>query len=134
MYNQCVSNCEGVPLSSDCIIWEGKRYDFTSFNAMMEYTVDTSKSYLAKPNVDLKTLSTLTLNRDQILQLFVDKILQLQLANNTVSSIDNCNIDISTIDNCGGCSQTLCEKLQVLVEVIATQQAEINQLKQTVYN
>jgi hypothetical protein len=135
MCNQCESKCEGIPLSSNCIIWEGKKYDFTSFNEMMEFAVDTSKNYLAKPVVDLKTLSTEELTRDQILQLFVDKIIQLQLSgSSTSSSSTDCNLNISSINSCGGCAQTLCEKLQILIGVVATQQAEINQLKETIYN
>jgi hypothetical protein len=135
MCNQCESKCEGIPLSSNCIIWEGKQYDFASFNAMMEYAMDTSKDYMAKPMVDLKTLSTEELTRDQILQLFVDKIIQLQLSGGSSSSSTNdCNLNISSINNCGSCAQTLCEKIQILIGVVATQQAEINQLKETVYN
>lgn len=136
MCQQCESKCEGIPLSSNCIIWEGKKYDFTSFNSMIEFAVDTSKDYMAKPVVDLKTLSTETLNRDQILQLFVDKIIQLQLNSSSSSSNSslNCGLDISSINSCGACTQTLCEKLQIMADKIATLQAEINQLKQTVYN
>jgi hypothetical protein len=136
MCQQCESKCEGIPLSSNCIIWEGKKYDFSSFNALVEFAVDTSKDYMAKPVVDLKTLSKEELNRDQILQLFVDKIIQLQLNNNTSSSNNsfNCNLDISSVNNCGSCAQSFCEKLQILVNTVATLQAEINQLKQTVYN
>jgi hypothetical protein len=136
MCNQCESKCEGIPLSSNCVIWEGKKYDFTSFNALMEFAVDTSKDYMAKPVVDLKTLSTEELNRDKILQLLVDKIIQLQLSTGggTTSTSNDCNINISSINNCGGCAQTFCEKLQILIGVVATQQAEINQLKETLYN
>jgi len=136
MYNECINKCEGIPLSSNCIVWEGKKYDFASFDTMFEFVMDTAKDYMTSPVVDLKTLSTLSLTRDQILQLFVDKILQLQIAvkNNNVNPLSNCNLDISTINNCGSCAQSLCEKIQILIGVVASQQVEINQLKETLYN
>jgi len=136
MYNQCENKCEGIPLSSNCIIWEGKKYDFTSFNELVEFAVNTSKEYMAKPVVDLKTLSSEALTRDGILQLFVDKIIQLQLSQigNSPSPTSDCNLNISSINNCGACTQTLCEKLQILIGVVATQRVEINQLKATIYN
>lgn len=130
------SNCEGEKVSSNCLVWEGKKFDYSSFNAMVEYLMETAKTYLEKPVVDLKTLSDKNLNRDEILQLFVDKFLQIGAAANpgSGSALDSCNLDISSINTCSTCSQTMCEKLQVMVNVLAQQQAEINQLKQTLYN
>lgn len=131
MCGNCNKPCEGIPLSSTCLIWEGKKYDFNSFNELVEYVVDTAKTYLEKPNVDLKTLSDKDLTRDQILQLFVDKFLQSQ---SQQISQQECSIDISAINPCTNCSNSFCDKLQVLVDKVASQQAEIEQLKQTVYN
>ena len=133
MCGNCDKKCEGIPLSSTCLIWEGKKYDFCSFNELIEFVVDTSKNYLVSPNVDLKTLSDKQLTRDEILQLFVDKFLQIQSTSTTSTGLD-CSLDISTISTCNSCPSTLCEKLQTLVDKIASQQAEIDQLKQTVYN
>jgi hypothetical protein len=128
-------NCEGEKVSSNCLVWEGKSYEFKSFNELVEYVVDNLKSLKSEHKIDLKVLSDESLSRDEVIQLLVDKtiVFSKQTNSSTASKQFDCSLNVSSIDNCSNCTKTLCEKLQLMADTIARQQTEINQLKENLF-
>ena len=122
------NTCEGEKFSSNCLIWEGKKYEFSSFNSLIEYLVDKAKNE-EKINVDLKTLSTSSLSRDEILQLLIDRQVNQDFSKSITTPVNNnCNLDISAIDDCQTCKKNFCEKLQLIVEKISILQSKVDTL------
>lgn len=122
----CIDNCEGQKVSTYCIVKEGNKYDFTSFDALIDYLVNTTKDLTAKHKIDVKILSQSNLDRDEIIQLLIDKVIQLNKPQ--VVSSNECNLDIHLIDDCSDCNKNFCEKLQLMVNKIAFLESQINQI------
>jgi hypothetical protein len=133
MAAKCVCvKCEGEKVSSNCIVWEGKEYEFNSFNELIESLYDKVN---VENKLDVKTISDKSgLTRDEIIQILIDNQVKAKAATSittstTSSSSTNCNINISSLDGCSTCSKTFCEKLQIMVNEIALLKAEVAQLK-----
>lgn len=126
----CVK-CEGLKISSNCIVWEGITTEFESFNELIEFVL--AKARL-ESKLDLKTLSSDSDNSyETAIQLLIDKEVQrVHAATSTSSSSSSnatCNLNVSLLDGCSNCSKSFCEKLELMVSEIALLKAEVNQLK-----
>ena len=124
----CVK-CEGVKVSSNCVIWEGILTEFDTFNELIEFIYAKAK---IESKLDLKTLSNDSDNsHETAIQILIDKEVQRIYSSGTSSSSSSfsCILNTSQIDECSNCEKTLCEKLQLMVNEIALLKAEVNQLK-----
>ena len=122
------SKCEGEKVASSCIIWEGKQYPFETFEALIEFLYD---EVSAKSLIDLKTLSSSTDNSIQnAIQILIDR--EVKKTHTSATVIQNnptCNPNVSALDGCTTCNKSFCDKIQLMVNEIASLRAEINQLK-----
>lgn len=122
------SKCEGDKVASSCIIWEGKEYPFESFEALIEFLYD---KVSAKSLIDLKTLSSSNDNSiENAVQILIDK--EVRRASSSATVIQNnptCNPNVSALDGCTTCNKSFCDKIQLMVNEIASLRAEVNQLK-----
>ena len=117
--------CQGDIISPRCIQLEYGDYD--NLEEYIEDVGDRVEELEKSPEVDLKELAPYVKDRtrDEIIQILVDKVLTLQGntpttggSNESNSSIANCNLDWSPIENCHDCSESSCDKLQTLINLV----------------
>ena len=119
--------CQGDIISPRCIQLEYGDYD--SLEDFVEDIGDRVEELEELPDVDLKDLVPFVKDRttDDILQILVDKVLSLQGnsnggnsggSNGSGSTIANCDLDWSPIENCHDCSESVCDKMQTLINLV----------------
>lgn len=120
--------CQGDLISPNCIPLENSKYDtLCEFSTGIEKAVyDLQK----KPVVNLKTLSSVTgMSNDAILQLLIDQIIALKIANTNLRINSNTlctNVDWSKLSNCTDCQTSFCTELQRLINLTNTLKIKLN--------
>ena len=125
--------CQGDIISPKCIQLEYGDYD--NLEEFIEDVGDRVEELEKDPEVDLKELAPYSKKwtRDEIIQLLVDKVLTLQGntstgggSNGGNNSLTNCTLDWSPVEDCHDCSESSCDKLQTLINLVGEMKTKLD--------
>lgn len=117
--------CQGDQVESICV--NINHDEFFTLDEFVEDSSDKLEELTKEPDIDLKGLVDCPkdLTRDEIIQVLVDKVSELvkgtssgNSGSTTGSNLSNCNVDWSPIENCHDCSESACDKLQTLINLV----------------
>lgn len=118
--------CEQEKISAKCVVVNTS----TSLNActetsLQDYVTDVDKkleSLTSELDIDLKSIETKSMSIKDIFQGFVDKIISLEEQLKEKETIETfCkDVDWTPLTDCNNCDNSFCDKLQTLIDEVAT--------------
>lgn len=114
--------CLGESISASCVELDDTSYD--SLGDLLPSLIAFIEASKKPHQLDIKSLSTKSLTRDQIIQVLINEVILLKKKLNETQSVVNnltglCpDLNWDIINQCGTGDETFCEKLQNLINVV----------------